>query len=265
MNVFEPAPDQYPGVHDGATRTQLHSRVGSPSLSDEIDRACGRDVCHRAVPVLGEVDLFHDLMEDSLRMLLASATTRSSAAGRVLFTPRDCGKVLYLLQDGTVHIFCLSTTGHKLVIGEFGAGTIFGTLALVGQGFYGVYAETLTPCSFSLRRVADVARVAQREPRLAWRLFQTTGEGLRRAMTLIETISFKTIPARLACMLADLCEAHGPIVDSFTHQELAERVGAFRETVSVLLSEFERAGALAVQPHRIHVLRLDALRDIASR
>jgi CRP-like cAMP-binding protein len=239
--------------------------MDSLSPSVESDRVCGRDVCHQAVPVLGEVDLFHDLHPDDLRTLLSSVTTRSSAPGLIVFTPRDNGKLLYLLQDGTVHIYCLSTTGRKLVIGEFGAGTIFGTLALVGQGLYGVYAETLTPCTFCLLRVADVAQIAQRDPRLAWRLFQTTGEGLRRAMTQIETISFKTIRARLACMLADLCEARGPVIDGFTHQELAERVGAYRETVSALLSEFERAGALAVQLHRIHVLQPDALRENASR
>ncbi len=84
-------------------------------------------------------------------------------------------------------------------------------------------------------------------------------------MSQIETISFKTIRARLACMLADLAEAHGPVIDDFTHHALAERVGAYRETVCAPLDEFARAGILAVQPHRIPILQADALREIAAR
>ncbi len=148
MSVIESANVPYSDVVDGVVRE--HPRIVTPSRQAKSDQACGRDVCHQAVPVLGDVDLFYGLHPADLRRRLSSAGSRSSVAGRMLFTPIDRGTVLYLLQDGTVQIHCFSNTGRKLVIGEFHPGTIFGTLALVGQGFYGVYAETLTPCIFRL-------------------------------------------------------------------------------------------------------------------
>ncbi len=76
---------------------------------------------------------------------------------------------------------------------------------------------------------------------------------------------FKTIRARLAGVLVDLSAHLGPDISGYTRQDLAERVGAYRESVSVALGELQRAGALTLEPQRIWIRAGTLLRRISEQ
>jgi CRP-like cAMP-binding protein len=181
-----------------------------------------------------------------------------------LFTPEDLGEVLFLLKRGCVHTYCLSRSGRKLVLDECHAGTLFGLLALVGDGCYGMFAEAMEPTLLCLLPKVALPRVVQREPRLAWCLFEAAGESLRCAMTEREKLAFKPLRARLAHVLVALSERHGLHLAGLTHQDLADRVGTYRETVTALLSELRRTGAIALPPPHLQILDVEMLRALAE-
>ena len=181
-----------------------------------------------------------------------------------MFTPEDCGEVLFLVKRGCVLTYCLSSSGRKLVLDECGAGTLFGLLALVADGCYSVFAEAAEPSLLCLLPKTAMLRLVQREPRLAWRLFQAAGEDLRRAMTEREELAFKTLRARLASVLVALSERHGLHLAGLTHQDLADRVGTYRETVTTLLSELRRTGTIALAPPHLQILDVEMLRALAG-
>jgi CRP-like cAMP-binding protein len=172
--------------------------------------------------------------------------------------------MLFVLKRGCVYTYCLSGSGRKLVLGEYGAGALFGLLALVGDGRYGVFAEVVEPSLLCLLPAAMLRRLAQQKPRLAWRLFEAAGEDLRRAMTEGEKLAFKTLRARLASVLVALAEHHGHHLAGLTHQDLADRVGTYRETVTALLSELQRTGAVALAPPHLQILDVEMLRALAA-
>jgi CRP-like cAMP-binding protein len=172
--------------------------------------------------------------------------------------------VLFLLKRGYLYTYCLSSSGRKLVLSEYDTGTVCGLLALVGDGCYGVFAEAVEPTLLCLLPTAMLWRLAQQEPRLAWRLFEAAGEDLRRAITEGEKLAFKTLRARLASVLIALGEQHGLHLAGLTHQDLADRVGTYRETVTTLLSELRRAGAVTLAPPHLQILDVEMLRDIAE-
>jgi CRP-like cAMP-binding protein len=226
--------------------------------------AGGGPAAPRISPLLRQTDLVRCLDADSLAWLLASSALRSCNKGEILYTPEDHGEVLFMLKRGCVYTYCLSGSGRKLVLGEYNAGTLFGLLALVGDGRYGVFAEAMEPSLLCLLPTAALRRLGQREPRLAWRLFEAVGESLRRAVTEGEKLAFRSLRARLASTLVALTEQHGLHLTGLTHQDLADRVGTYRETVTALLNELQRAGAIALATHHLQILDVEMLRDLAE-
>jgi CRP/FNR family transcriptional regulator, cyclic AMP receptor protein len=60
----------------------------------------------------------------------------------------------------------------------------------------------------------------------------------------LEQVAFKSIIPRLATFL--LREAEGDQVKGFTHQDMAEHLGGYRETITNALSELKKAGIITL-------------------
>ena len=92
-------------------------------------------------------------------------------------------------------------------------------------------------------------------------MFERFGARLAEMTTLIETIAFLRVDARLAAALLARADARGEL--AATHQELAEDIGAAREVVSRQLAEFQRAGLLRLARGRIALIGRASLADLA--
>ena len=82
---------------------------------------------------------------------------------------------------------------------------------------------------------------------------------------LLATPSVKGIPARLATLLLRLAAAGASQeLTDYTHQDLADLVGAYRETATQTLDDFKRRGLLELGRKRIQILDPDGLARIAG-
>lgn len=82
-------------------------------------------------------------------------------------------------------------------------------------------------------------------------------------MVSLEALAFRGLPARLATLLLREADIYGTI-DGYSHQELAERLGTYRETVSQLLGRFRGEGLVSVEPRRIRLLDCTGLEAYAE-
>ncbi len=197
-------------------------------------------------------ELFRDLGEKEMEMLdrLTSMTTCES--GRIFFTPGETGQVLFLLKKGRVQVYRLSPEGKKLIIATLDEGTLFGEMAVVGQGMYNTFAQAIEPCTLCAMSRRDVEMLLAKFPQVSTRLLGILGNRLMDAETRLEAIAFKSIPARLAALLMQLQSNN--FVDGHTHQNLAEMIGTYRETVTQTLNDFKTEGLIAIHRKRIELL-----------
>jgi len=79
------------------------------------------------------------------------------------------------------------------------------------------------------------------------------------------------VPQRLATVLLNLAAAQGeqpagaaPTVVRFTHQQLAEMIGSYRETVTKAIGEFREEGLIRVEEDAIHLTDIDRLRQLVG-
>jgi CRP/FNR family cyclic AMP-dependent transcriptional regulator len=97
------------------------------------------------------------------------------------------------------------------------------------------------------------------------RIFEALGRRLKEAEARLEEIAFKGIPARLASLLLQLTDAAGgDTISGFTHQDLGEQIGTYRETTTQTLNMFKAEGLIDIGRKRITVLDREGLERVAE-
>jgi CRP-like cAMP-binding protein len=187
----------------------------------------------------------------------------SCESGKIFYMPEDSGEVLFLLKKGQVQVYRLAPSGKKLVVATLGPGAIFGEMSLVGQGMHNTFAEAVDDCLLCVMSRADVERLIRDKPDVAFRFLETMGHRVSALEEHLEDIAFKSIPARLAGLLLRLSEEQGSNdLRGYTHQDLSEMLGTYRETITQTLNEFKAQGLIAIGRKRITLKdksRLEAL------
>ena len=225
---------------------------------------------------LRDVDIFQDLSPEEVEMLGQRAPMQTVAAGAIFYSPEDASEVLFILKAGRVRIYRLSIDGKALTTAIIEAGTIFGEMAILGQGMHDSYAEALTPCVLYLMSRDDVKHLLLADPRIALRITETLGRRLLEAERRLSDFAFKSLPQRIATLLVTLAEREPPRVARwasgpnrmevpFTHEQLAEMVGTHRETATKVLNDFREQGLVELKRGKVVLLNTNALRTMSSR
>lgn len=213
---------------------------------------------------LSESEIFRDLTPEEMDWVTSVATMVTYEPGKVFYTPEEPHEALFLLKKGRVRIYTISPEGEKQEITTLKPGAIFGEMPLVGAGMHNNFAEAAEECTLCVISRADLERILLEKPKVALRFVETLGKRLREAEARLEDIAFKTIPARLASLLLRLMEEHGRTIAGYTHQDLAEMIGTYRETTTQTLNNFKRQGLLTIGRKRLEILNPDGLREIAE-
>ncbi len=184
--------------------------------------------------------------------------------GDVFFSPRDHQERLILLREGQVQVFRVDAEGNQISITILEPGALFGKMTLLGQGMHHVSAVAATDGAATMIERADLERLFVENPQLALRVLNTLGQRLIEAEARLEDIAFKSIPARLASLLLRLSDNGADQISGYTHQELAEMIGTYRETTTQTLNHFKSQGLLSIGRKRIQIRDRDALARIAE-
>ncbi len=221
---------------------------------------------------LRATELFQDLSSAELAALEQRMPRMTVKAGGLIYSPEDRGEVLFLLKEGQVRLYRLSPEGKALTTAIVEPGAIFGEMALLGQGMQDSFAEALADCVIYTLNRRDIQDLFLADARVARRLLEMVSRRLSDTERKLESFAFKNVPERLAALLLEL--AHAPTASQpgalalqgrYTHQQLAEMVGTYRETVTKVLNDFRQQGLIGVDRGHILLLDVDALKEMATR
>ncbi len=187
-----------------------------------------------------------------------------------IYTPGQPAHALFLLQTGQVGLQMLSSEGRVLTVKVVEPGQIFGHSALDGGERYDTYAEALQPARVVAVPRAAVLQAVHREPGLGTALIELLGQHRLTVSRRLDEVAFKSVPARLASVLLEMSEDQttGPKpqqrVPRRTHQQLAEMINAYRETVTKVINQFRDARLLDVDRSGITLLNPSRLRELSQ-
>lgn len=215
--------------------------------------------------------LFQDLSPEEQAALEQRMPHRSIPAGTLIYSPEERGEVLFLLKEGRVRLYRLSPDGKALTTAIVEPGSVFGEMALLGQGMEDSFAEALEDCILYTLNRRHVQDLLLADPRVARRLLEIIGRRLAETQRKLEDFAFKNVPQRLASLLLQLARigpgeppGHAVLPVRYTHQQLAEMVGTYRETVTKVLNDFRHHGLVGMERGHLVLLDLAALRELGA-
>lgn len=218
----------------------------------------------RKLDYLRTVDMFQGLSPAEMQEMDRTTTMSTCRRGKVFYQPQDNSEVLFILKKGRVQLYRLSPDGKKLVVGTIGPGTIFGEMAIIGQRMHNQFAEAADDCLLCVMSRHDVERLILSKPAVALRFMKIMADRLSQAEARLEDMAFKSIPARLAALLLTLRKDQGDSIAGYTHQDLAEAVGTYRETATQTLNEFKARRLIDIGRKRIDILDPAGLEEVAA-
>jgi CRP/FNR family cyclic AMP-dependent transcriptional regulator len=219
------------------------------------------------IAALAQVKLLDGLAAEDLVALAANLQRRRYGKGQFIFQQGDPGLCLYLVESGKVKIASFSSEGKGLVLNLLGPGDFFGELALLDGEPRSADALAQEPCQLLLLQRDDFMHFLEARPHVAVKLLATVSRRLRHTTQQAEDIIFFDLPARLARVLLELAEAERTsaeeewvITSRPTQAELAEMVGATRESVNKWLGVYEEQGLIRREGNQLVILQPEALR-----
>lgn len=208
---------------------------------------------------LSAIDVFRDLPPAELERLARTTTMLTCARGRTVYRAGDVSETLFLLKKGRIQIVRETIDGKRLVTAVLGAETFFGEMALIGERFpRDSTAEALDDAIICAMSRRDVEQLMLSHPRVALRFLERVGARLAETEAMVEEFAFRPVAARLAGVLLRLAgddPGDGePVLIEASHQELADMVATYRETVTVTLHEFRKRGLVELGRRSIKLL-----------
>jgi CRP-like cAMP-binding protein len=219
------------------------------------------------VEVLSRMPLFADLSPDDLQALSEALHRGTARRGDTLFHEGEEGDTLYLILDGKVKITRAAADGRENLLAVLGPGEVFGELSLFDPGPRTASATVVSHLDYAAMPHTRLKPWLSRRPEAAELLLRVLARRLRRTNTALADMVFVDVPGRVAKTLLELSERFSsPIADGIvrvehglTQEELAQHVGASRETVNKALADFVGRGWLRLESRAVVILDRDRL------
>jgi len=214
------------------------------------------------------IPLFEGLSQKHQEDLAAIVVQRVFGRGQSIFSEGDEGNGFYVVVSGRVKVFKLSSEGKEQILHIFGASEPFGEVPVFAGQRFPASAEALEESRvFFFPRKAFVDLI-QRDPSLALNMLAVLSRRLRQFTTLVEGLSLKEVPGRLAAYLLYLNEKQGgtnQVTLDISKGQLAGLLGTIPETLSRVLARMSRERLIESKgTRRIHILDRDGLQDLAD-
>lgn len=216
--------------------------------------------------VLAGTPLFSALDPQGAEALRVSLQELRVAKGQELFREGEPGDHLYLILDGKVKLGHGSPDGRESLMAVLGPGEMFGELSLFDPGLRTSTATALTDATVLALGNEQLMPLLEGRPEVAAALLQALARRLRRTNEAMADLVFSDVPGRVAKALMELGEKFGTltpegllVTHDMTQEELAQLVGASRETVNKALAEFGHRGWIKLESRQVLITDVERL------
>jgi CRP/FNR family transcriptional regulator, dissimilatory nitrate respiration regulator len=214
------------------------------------------------------IPLFQGLPRQQQEDLAMIVVEQIFKRGQTIFSEGDEGSGFNVVISGRVKIFKLSPEGKEQILHILGPGEPFGEAAVfAGENFPAHAAALAESRVFFFPRSAFIDLI-KKNPSLALNMLAVLSRRLRKFAALVEDLSLKEVPGRLAAYLIFLSErkkGKEEVELDISKNQLASLLGTIPETLSRILARMTREGFIKSSGQRsIRIMDRKGLEELAS-
>ena len=216
--------------------------------------------------ILRQAPLFVALDDEAASALRATMVEIKISRGDELFVEGDPGEHLYVIVEGKIKLGTASSDGRESLLAVLGPGEMFGELSLFDPGPRTATATAIVDSKVLGLGHEDLGPWLSGRPGVSQELLKSLAQRLRRTNDALADLVFSDVPGRVAKALLELSEKFGSrrddglyVAHDMTQEELAQLVGASRETVNKALAEFAQRGWVKLEPRAVLLVETERL------
>jgi CRP/FNR family cyclic AMP-dependent transcriptional regulator len=222
--------------------------------------------------VVREQGLFCHLQPDALAELGSIRETSFYPRGAVLFVEDQEPGGLFILCAGRAKLAATSREGKSVTLRMVMPGEVMGLSCVMANSKYQSNAETVEPSEVSMVRRANFLRFLTRYNDAALRVAEHLSMELHKAWAQTRLLALApNARSKLAQVLLLWADRHGHLGEdgvrvplNMTQEAIGETIGATRETVSRLLSEFQRKNWIRITGGSVLLVDPEVLRRVGT-
>jgi CRP/FNR family transcriptional regulator, dissimilatory nitrate respiration regulator len=221
----------------------------------------------KIINIISTIPLFNGLPEDQIAAIGKIAVEKRINKGEIIFSEGDEGIGFFIIAEGRVKVFKVSTEGKEQILHIFGPGQPFGEVPVfTGQRFPANAQAIDKTRAIFFPRISFVDLISA-NPSLALNMLAIMSKKLRQFAAQIENLSLKEMPARLASyliLLADEQKTADLVTLKISKGQLASTLGTIPETLSRAFAKLSNQKLISVDGKNITLLDRRGLEDLAE-
>lgn len=215
--------------------------------------------------------LFCNLPPTAAERLAAITSPSSYPKGATLFVEGQVPRGVFILCSGRVKLSTTSADGRTLIVRIADPGEVLGLPATVTGKPYELTAEVIEPTQANFISRQNFLNFLREHGEVGLRVAQQLGETYHSAIAEMRTIGLShSASEKLARFLLDLSGEHNDgkgevrLTLTFTHEEIAQMIGASRETVTRLFADFKKKQLLQVKGSTVIIKSRASLESVVG-
>ncbi|HEX4486375.1 MAG TPA: Crp/Fnr family transcriptional regulator [Terriglobales bacterium] len=215
---------------------------------------------------------FCSLPPEALRSFSSATRPAIYPGGAVLFVAGQAARGAFVLCSGKVKLSTTSREGKVLIVKMAQPGEVLGLSAVITGQHYEFSAETSGPCQVNFVERQALLRLMEKHGELGLNSAQTLSREFQSVFRDIhELVLSRSSAGKLARLLLSwtpvkecLNSPEPKIRSCMTHEEMAQMIGASRETVTRLLNELKKKELIRLEGSTLVIRNRTALEAMAA-
>lgn len=213
------------------------------------------------------ISLFKGLSPQNYAELAMIVTDQVVRRNQVVFYEGDEAVGFYVVITGRVKIYKASPEGKEQILHILGPGEPFAEVAVFSGAHYPANAETMAESRLFFFPKNGFIQLIEQNPSLAMNMLASLSLRLKRFSHMIEALSLKEVPGRLAAHLLYLSnqkEGAAELKLDIAKSQLAGLLGTIPETLSRILNKMNKQGLVSTNGPVITIMDRQGLADLAE-
>ncbi|WKK60727.1 CRP-like cAMP-activated global transcriptional regulator GlxR [Corynebacterium sp. P3-F1] len=215
---------------------------------------------------LARAGIFQGVDPDAVVNLISQMQTESFPRGTTIFDEGEPGDTLYIIIEGKVKLARHAPDGRENLLSVMGPSDMFGELSIFDPGPRTSSAVCVTEVEAATMDSEMLRTWINDHPEISQQLLRVLARRLRRTNASLADLIFTDVPGRVAKTLLQLANRFGTqegsglrVNHDLTQEEIAQLVGASRETVNKALATFAQRGWIRLEGKSVLIVDTEHL------